>query len=353
MKNLTKKFLISILTLTFAVVCLGTSTFAWFSMNTKVTASQMQVHAKASNNLLISEAKASGYAASITFTAANTTMEPCSTVKSGTPAFFKLSDVGGGYVTINATAAIKDDPQVVGTKYYTLNETTKDYELEATGAAEQVIGEGWYTIATAAAPVKATTASNTTTPVYYLLAVAPATNAGDYVCQTVAAEARLAMEADSYEYAANTTFDSTTTDYVNKTMYLMSTGSAATNIKCDIEVESGGSEALDPSLRILLVVKSTANGSTEEATSTYLYAPLEGEFVAYSPISAVTDGKPTKGEQINSVSGSGDVVIASLKADTAATVAAYIWFEGQDTNCKMTNAVTLDTTTFKFSFYTE
>lgn len=54
-KSLTKKFLVSILTLAFAVVCLGTSTFAWFAMNNKVTATGMEVKAATDGNLVINK----------------------------------------------------------------------------------------------------------------------------------------------------------------------------------------------------------------------------------------------------------------------------------------------------------
>ena len=53
MKNLRKKLFLSILAVAFAVVSLGTSTFAWFAMNNTVTATGMQVSAKSDSEYLI------------------------------------------------------------------------------------------------------------------------------------------------------------------------------------------------------------------------------------------------------------------------------------------------------------
>ena len=50
-----KKLFISIFTCVFALFALGTSTFAWFSMNAQVSASGMEVKAIAGSSLQISE----------------------------------------------------------------------------------------------------------------------------------------------------------------------------------------------------------------------------------------------------------------------------------------------------------
>lgn len=55
MKKFTRKLFISIMTLVLTAVALGTSTFAWFSMNQKVTVTGMEVTTQVSNYLLIQE----------------------------------------------------------------------------------------------------------------------------------------------------------------------------------------------------------------------------------------------------------------------------------------------------------
>jgi len=53
MKKFTTKLLMSIIAVAFAFVALGTSTYAWFSMNTSVTVTGMQVVAKSDNTYLL------------------------------------------------------------------------------------------------------------------------------------------------------------------------------------------------------------------------------------------------------------------------------------------------------------
>ena len=57
MKKFTTKLLMSIIAVAFAFVALGTSTYAWFSMNTTVSVTGMEIGAKSNNTyLLIGEA---------------------------------------------------------------------------------------------------------------------------------------------------------------------------------------------------------------------------------------------------------------------------------------------------------
>ena len=53
MRKFTTKLLMSIIAVAFAFVALGTSTFAWFSMNTQVTVTGMQIGAKSDNTYLL------------------------------------------------------------------------------------------------------------------------------------------------------------------------------------------------------------------------------------------------------------------------------------------------------------
>jgi len=62
MKKLTTKLMISVLSVALAFIALGTSTFAWFSMNTTVEASGMQLTAVTPINLLINDDNNSTFA---------------------------------------------------------------------------------------------------------------------------------------------------------------------------------------------------------------------------------------------------------------------------------------------------
>ncbi len=105
MKKLTKKLFLSVFTALFAVVALGTSTFAWFSMNTKVTVSSMTVKATASKNLLISSTEDGTYLASLALTTKNESLVPVSTAVTTTPKFFKLDFVGSDMAADNSSRA--------------------------------------------------------------------------------------------------------------------------------------------------------------------------------------------------------------------------------------------------------
>ena len=63
-----------------AAVALGSSTYAWFVTNTKVTAGKAEMTATAANTLLISAAGQNEWATSYDFTDTNTTFAPVSTV---------------------------------------------------------------------------------------------------------------------------------------------------------------------------------------------------------------------------------------------------------------------------------
>lgn len=77
---------------------LATSTYAWFSMSTKVSATNIEMKATASKNLLISKTNGDDYAASVDLSISNTALVPVSTIggNSTTPAFYKIQSVGTG-----------------------------------------------------------------------------------------------------------------------------------------------------------------------------------------------------------------------------------------------------------------
>ena len=97
-----RKLLPALSMLLISALLMGSSTFAWFSMNTKVTAGSMTVKATASKNLLISGAENGTYLASLALTTKNESLVPVSTANSATPAFYKLDHVGSNMTADNS-----------------------------------------------------------------------------------------------------------------------------------------------------------------------------------------------------------------------------------------------------------
>ena len=252
MKKLTRKLFLSVFTALFAVVALGTTTFAWFSMNTSVTATGMEVKANASKNILISKESTSGFGSTVTLTGADT-LVPVSTVgttSATAPAFFKINSVGSN------------------------------------------------------------------------------------------------MSAEDSKYGDDTTFTTAqaNVDYVKQTVYLQSTGAAAEELKANITY-TGGSKALDPALRVMLVV----NDVTNSTYSSYVYGPV-GQWEAYNGISTIGGDQKVATTTPITQSTSSTQILAAMTADTVYQVDIYIWYEGQDTRCKTVNAVDMASTTFAIQF---
>lgn len=95
MKKLTRKLFLSVFTALFAVVALGTSTFAWFSMNSTVTSSGMEVQAKTSKNLLISKEANANFGLSVDLGKSTTSMQPATS--SDGKNFFKTTKNSDSY----------------------------------------------------------------------------------------------------------------------------------------------------------------------------------------------------------------------------------------------------------------
>lgn len=120
MTKLTKKLLLSIMTLVLVFMALGTTTFAWFSMNTNVTVTGFEVKTKVGNNLFIAEDTAdntvnddedawvSSLSEIVGSTAANKTyLEPASTIN-GLDFFYTTAAKSTGEA--NEVAYNKYDP---------------------------------------------------------------------------------------------------------------------------------------------------------------------------------------------------------------------------------------------------
>lgn len=88
-----KKFIPALCMLLIAAALLGTSTFAWFSMNTEVQATGLSVEATATKNLLISKTSGTaGFSGNVDLGVSATGLVPVSTIGGDVlaPTFYKL-----------------------------------------------------------------------------------------------------------------------------------------------------------------------------------------------------------------------------------------------------------------------
>lgn len=252
-----KKLIPALCLLLISAAMLGTSTFAWFSMNTTVSATNMTVKATASKNLLISQTSASaGFGATVDLDVEALSLTPASTVggNSLTPAFYQLDkDHMDGMVPDNAALA---DSKVI----------------------------------------------------------------------------------DAVE----------NTNYIKKTVWLKVVGQAGTNLKATITATPGEAKDLNKSLRVMLVDKT--------GTLTYIYSPIAGAaYITNDPADKAVSGKDGSNNPqysaITSAATSGTtILLASMTQDQAYEFDIYVWFEGEDVNCKATNAVDLQEIEISISF---
>ncbi|MCQ2399290.1 MAG: hypothetical protein MJ072_02155, partial [Clostridia bacterium] len=106
-----KKLIVAICSFAIAATMLGTSTFAWFSMNTKVSASGMQVKANVGGSLMIAacETTTTAVVAESSFengfvtTSAATTLDPVSTVNGKDFYYTSTKNVTGSGAASSAT----------------------------------------------------------------------------------------------------------------------------------------------------------------------------------------------------------------------------------------------------------
>ena len=76
MKSLKAQFIGAIAMVLVSAIAMGSSTYAWFSMNSKVTAKGMEVKATSDATLLISDAASGTFSDSVTIASTSTSMKP-------------------------------------------------------------------------------------------------------------------------------------------------------------------------------------------------------------------------------------------------------------------------------------
>lgn len=297
-----KKLIPALAMLVVSAVLMGTSTFAWFAMNTKVTAQGMNVQAKAEVGLVISNASDGTFASTADSTISSTTqLRPASTAD-GVVWFHTNSDA------LNSAAKGASIP------YSYVKQGDGLYTIDGSINNGDTVDEGYYktTDGTSFTDAEGDTA-------------ATATN--EYCTKT-----------------ANTNAEF----YVVHNFYIKS--SAATDISGQtLKVDgvtitgSSSSPALDKALRVLVVYD---NGhpifSASDDTSYNVGTGTKHATASVTPTAIAASGLDTNIKTGVTIPGSGS---------TPLNIKIYIFFEGEDENCKSSNiTATLDTLAVTVTF---
>lgn len=284
-----KKLIPAIVLLLVSAIVMSTASYAWFSMNTVVTANNMEVKAVAEQGLLINEVA----------TAADAHWDAAATTASGA-------------ISLHATSTAN-----TSTWYVAYSKDVNDSASATSGTAStNLTADGYKTLGTTAGEG--------------ILAVKDETVAA--VAGSKARQIITYADVDGTEGYANGEGY-----YVKYTYYLKSSADAITlttagagktvNIKSvTANPKTTNSENLDKALRVAVVIGGKA----------YIFAPLNGTANYYVNASSTATTVLT---------GAQPTALTSLPASTVdgTPVDVYLYFEGEDTNLKTTNAVsTLD-----------
>lgn len=278
-----KKLLPAFAMLTVSAVSLSSATYAWFSMNTQVTATGMQVKAIAEGGIVISNSTKTGWTAEATAQVTSASLFPTSNAK--TPAtlttwYHNKSD--------NA-----DDAKA--------GQAASTYETLNIALSDATNGEG----------------------VGYV-------DKNDDSAFTSGTDSAYFLKDKFYIKSSGDALTSTTL-YINK---VEATPASGTSLL-----------AIDNALRVCVVVDQTS----------YLFAPVSvgttGPTLTYKVKGSATDTVALAGTTKNTATGV--TTIANSDAD-AVPVEIYVYFEGEDANCKSTNisGISTDTITVSVQFGT-
>ena len=289
-----KKLFMATLLLVVSAVMATTSTFAWFTMNTQVTATNMQVKAIAEKGILINEVASYD------------------------------STSWDDQATTNQTSGIA---------------------LRATSTADT---KTWYVayskVATdAAAATAGSQSNNLTNDGYKTLGTSPLTTSVETINAVAGSNAQ--REITYVDINGNSAYDDGEGYYVKYTYYIKSSADAITcgltagaqnlNIAEVRATGNSGSADLDKSLRVAVVVNGKA----------YIFAPVTTTTTSYYVAAGNTATTVLSGSQATS--------LTTIPATTANGIPVYIYlyFEGEDANLKtqfVTN--TLDDLTVEVDF---
>lgn len=129
-KSLKKQLMAAIAMVLVAAVALGSSTYAWFVTNTKVTAGTAQVSATTANTLLIKDEDGK-WATSTTFTEANTAFVPVSTIGKNSTDNFEFFVQNHWAKDTSNEVTVDKVSAAAGTEYW-----SKEFEIKASQACK-------------------------------------------------------------------------------------------------------------------------------------------------------------------------------------------------------------------------
>ncbi|MCR5110177.1 MAG: hypothetical protein K6B38_04645 [Ruminococcus sp.] len=319
---------------------LATSTFAWFTMNKEVQVTNMQVKAKAEKGLLVNEVA--------TITDTNWDELATSTLDTSFQLIPMSTLNGATWNHANSAAA---------------NDAGKAQSATAKGAKLTSAGYEFYTLATTASGsnlsskkldfinTAATAGSQAETNIYYKEtstagAIDEAVDDGAFVKYTYY------LKSSS---SSDITVDADTTDEDGDKVYVKSitiSGLDATTVESATTL----SHDLDKTLRVGIKVSDGASTPTE---TFYTFAPVAGADESYfiatandtfaATADSVQTGTKTLGEVASgkttcTATYSTGLAIGTLPSTVNAAggkrVDVYLWFEGEDSNCKTDNIYT-------------
>lgn len=270
-----------------SAVMLSTSTFAWFSMNTTVTATGMQVTAQASSSIAIS-ADGTNFGASMTLANGPSTMNPVTMVDYSSATTLPVASIG----TVTTTTSTKSSTLA--------SRTTSSIKFYALTAANTVVNPD------SANALKTMAASIT---------------AGDTATYFVSDETHHATDEMWLKYVA-----------------AAGSGDAAIDLNIKVTDTSRATELnINKALHIAFVID---NGTNIEVWN-YDIGAITGAAVDTNADSTNDAFQYEK-----------DITSFLTLPDSGAAVkiTMYAWFEGEDTDCKTNNAVTVDTLTIDLTF---
>ncbi len=290
-----RKIVPAVLMLLISAMLVGTSTYAWFSMNTKVTVTGMSVSARVSDNILIAQdnsvANDGDYGTSIAQTR-SARLAPVSTTD-GVAYWYANSQTN-----VNANGTAKEVSSVKYTKY---SEATDDAvtEVQATALDDTAAGKS----------------------------ARPA--------DTFQRQAGIAGTIDVGNVAYG---------YVDYTFYLKATNASgsASNLNmtyCNILYNGAALGATDKAWRIAVFVQDAVAGSniTDAPTSSNLVTILERTGAAYNTATTAATGTNTTGSVNEKIDDAATIKAVAAGATVYEKVTIRLWMEGEDSTCKNEN----------------
>jgi hypothetical protein len=289
--NAKRKLAAATAMLTISALMLSSATYAWFTMNKEVSVTNMQVRALAEDGLLVNEAAAPGNTWDEEATAAQTSSS-------------KLSMLH--------PASTAD-----GTTWYHAASTKYNDAADASAGTKSgnLVNNAYETIGTLTPITAMSTATATagTEAAFSTMGATATSPAGYYVHYTY----YLKTSAQSALTLAGATGDGM---YVNIKSVTATINDGATAASAD----------LDKSLRVGIKLNSAF----------YIYAPVEGYDASYYVAAGSTETVPIAGNVVTRT----DLTSLPSVTQDGTPVEVYLWYEGEDVNCKSANATaaTLD-----------